>query len=159
MYYTIAHSGWHDRRVGTACLKKWYGDAHHCKKWYGVGRTSRTFYAAPVYTCCGICIHAVVYIVLYYIYTCCGLCMHSIVYIYMLWYIIIIYVPWYIYMYINAMVYNTRTKNIKKNEQKVGMLLQKRADTRGVGMSNMRKIYIIIPPYNLYHPLDTLTSC
>ena len=35
-------------RGGTfACLKKWYGDAHHCKKWYGVRRTSRTFYAAP----------------------------------------------------------------------------------------------------------------
>ena len=48
---TIAHSGWHVRRAGTACLKKWYGDAHHCKKWYGVRRTSRTFYAAP-----GLCV-------------------------------------------------------------------------------------------------------
>ena len=38
----------------------------------------------------------------------------------------------------------TRTKNIFKNEQKVGMLLQKRADTRGVGISNMRKsIYLL----------------
>ena len=38
-------------KSGTACLKKWYGDAHHCKKWYGVRRTSRTFYAAPDYWC------------------------------------------------------------------------------------------------------------
>ena len=37
----------HDYYTGTACLKKWYGDAHHCKKWCGVRRTSRTFYAAP----------------------------------------------------------------------------------------------------------------
>ena len=41
-------------------------------------------------------------------------------------------------------VLGTRTKNIFKNEQKVGMLLQKRADTRGVGISNMRKsIYLL----------------
>ena len=33
----------------------------------------------------------------------------------------------------------TRTKNIFLNEQKVGMLLQKRTDTKGVGISNMRK--------------------
>ena len=38
----------------------------------------------------------------------------------------------------------TRTKNIIKNEQKVGMLLQKRTNTRGVGISNMRKsIYLL----------------
>ena len=34
--------------------------------------------------------------------------------------------------------------NIFKNEQKVGMLLQKRTDTRGVGISSMRKsIYLL----------------
>ena len=37
-----------------------------------------------------------------------------------------------------------------KKEQKVGMLLQKITDTRGVGISNMRKA-IIIPPYNHTH--------
>ena len=37
---------------------------------------------------------------------------------------------------------NTRTKNILKKEQKVGMLLQKRADTRGV--DDKEEIYI--PP-------------
>ena len=37
----------------------------------------------------------------------------------------------------------TRTKNIFLNEQKVGMILQKRPDTRGVGISSMRKsIYL-----------------
>ena len=57
----------------------------------------------------------------------------------------------------------TRTKIIKKNEQKVGMLLQKRADTRGVGISNMRKsIYLITttPTRHTYllltHPLSTI---
>ena len=35
--------------------------------------------------------------------------------------------------------------NYIKNEQKVGMLLPKRTDTRGVGISSMRKS---IPPYN-----------
>ena len=44
----------------------------------------------------------------------------------------------------------TRAKNIKKYKQKVGMLLQKRTDTRGVGISSMRK-YIYIPPYNHTH--------
>ena len=34
---------------------------------------------------------------------------------------------------------NVLERERKKNEQKVGMLLQKRADTRGVGISNMRK--------------------
>ena len=55
----------------------------------------------------------------------------------------------------------TRTKNIFKNEQKVGMLLQKRTDTRGVGISSMRKS---ISPYNHTHrfhplPLATPASC
>ena len=54
-------------------------------------------------------------------------------------------------------------KNIFLNEQKVGMLLQKRTDTRGVGISSMRKS-IYIPPYNHTHrfhslPLATHTSC
>ena len=50
-------------------------------------------------------------------------------------------------------------KNISKNEQKVGMLLQKRTDTRGVGISSMRKS-IYIPPYNhthRFHPLPLAT--
>ena len=42
----------------------------------------------------------------------------------------------------------TGMKNIFLNEQKVGMLLQKRADTRGVGIS-IEEIYI--PPYNHTH--------
>ena len=60
------------------------------------------------------------------------------------------------------------------NEQKVGMLLQKRTDTRGVGISNMRKsIYLLTttpsshthgfhphpPPANhthRFHPLSTI---
>ena len=68
----------------------------------------------------------------------------------------------------------TRTKNILKKEQKVGMLLQKRTDTRGVGISNMRKsIYLLTttptshthrfhphpPPANhahRFHPLSTI---
>ena len=73
----------------------------------------------------------------------------------------------------------TRTKNLFKNEQKVGMLLQKRTDTRGVGISNMRNsIYLLTttptshthrfhphqPPANHTHrfhllPLATPTSC
>ena len=77
----------------------------------------------------------------------------------------------YIYMYKNE-------KHLK-NEQKVGMLLQKRTDTRGVGISNMRKsIYLYTntptshthrfhphpPPANHTHrfhplPLATPTSC
>ena len=57
-------------------------------------------------------------------------------------------------------------KNIFLNEQKVGMLLQKRRDTRGVGISSMRKsIYILTTtPSSHTHgfhplPLATPTSC
>ena len=58
----------------------------------------------------------------------------------------------------------TRTKNIK-NEQKVGMLLQKRKDTRGVGISSMRKsIYLLTTTPSHTHrfhplPLATPASC
>ena len=58
----------------------------------------------------------------------------------------------------------TRTKNILKNEQKVGMLLQKRADTRGVGISNMRKSIYLLTTTTTRHthlllttPIDPLT--
>ena len=68
----------------------------------------------------------------------------------------------------------TRMKNFFFNEQKVGMLLQKRADTRGVGISNMSKsIYLLTttptshthrfhphpPPANhthAFHPVSTI---
>ena len=60
----------------------------------------------------------------------------------------------------------TKTKNIFLNEQKVGMLLQKRTDTRGVGISSMRKsIYLLTTtPTSHTHrfyplPLATPTSC
>ena len=53
-----------------------------------------------------------------------------------------------------------------KNEQKVGMLLQKRTDTRGVGISSMSKsIYLLTTtPSSHTHrfhplPLATPTSC
>ena len=37
------------------------------------------------------------------------------------------------------------------NEQKVGMLLQKRTDTRGVGISSMRKsIYLKVTIFSRY---------
>ena len=60
----------------------------------------------------------------------------------------------------------TRTKNIFKNDQRVGMLLQKRTDTRGVGISRMRKsIYLLTTtPSSHTHrfhplPLATPSSC
>ena len=51
--------------------------------------------------------------------------------------------------------------NILKNEQKVGMLLQKRTDTRGVGISSMRKsIYLLTTTpsshTHRFHPLSTI---
>ena len=56
-------------------------------------------------------------------------------------------------------------KNIFKNEQKVGMLLQKRTDTRGVGISSMRKsIYLLtttpidFPPSPTSHTHLLLTT-
>ena len=50
----------------------------------------------------------------------------------------------------NYLIHNLITKKYwnknEKHEQKVGMLLQKRTDTRGVGISSMRKsIYRISP--------------
>ena len=45
----------------------------------------------------------------------------------------------------NYLIQNLITKSTV-NEQKIGMLLQKRTDTRGVGISNMN-----IPPYNHTH--------
>ena len=74
------------------------------------------------------------------------------------------------------LICNTRTKNIFLNEQKVGILLQKRTDTRGVEKSNMREsIYLLTttptshthifhphpPPANdthTFHPLPLATS-
>ena len=57
-------------------------------------------------------------------------------------------------------------KTFKKNQQTVGMLLQKRTDTGGVGIRSMRKsIYLLttIPSShtNRFHPLPlaTPTSC
>ena len=68
----------------------------------------------------------------------------------------------YIYIYI---VWREEGKGVK-NEQKVGMLLQKRTDTRGVGISSMRKsIYLLTTtPSSHTHrfhplPLATHTSC
>ena len=54
----------------------------------------------------------------------------------------------------------TRTKNILKKEQKVGMLLQKRADTRGVGISSMSKsIYSTsLQPHPLATPIHSTYS-
>ena len=55
-----------------------------------------------------------------------------------------------------------RTKNILINEQKVGMLLQKRADTRGVGISNWKFIYLLTTTStnhtHRFHPLPPATS-
>ena len=55
-------------------------------------------------------------------------------------------------IYINYKNVDTRTrmKNLNKYEQKVGMPLQKRADTRGVGISNMRKSIHILPYNHTY---------
>ena len=55
----------------------------------------------------------------------------------------------------------TRTKNIYKKEQKVGMLLQKSTDTRGVGISSMSKsIYLLKTTpsshTHTFHPLSTI---
>ena len=52
-------------------------------------------------------------------------------------------------------------KNISKNEQKEGMLLQKRTDTRGVGISSIRKsIYLLTTTptshTHTFHPLSTI---
>ena len=52
-------------------------------------------------------------------------------------------------------------KNFFFNEQKVGMLLQKRTDTRGVGISSMRKsIYLLTTTpsshTHRFHPLSTI---
>ena len=66
----------------------------------------------------------------------------------------------------SCLVYMTRTKNFFLNEQKVGMLLQKRTDTRGVGISSMMKsLYLLTTtPSSHTHrfhslPLATPTSC
>ena len=48
----------------------------------------------------------------------------------------------------------TRMKNIFKMNKKVGMLLPKRADTRGVGISNMRKS-TFLQPQQLATPIDS----
>ena len=62
-------------------------------------------------------------------------------------------------------IFNKNEKHFK-NEQKVGILLQKRTDTRGVGISSMRKsIYLLTTtPSSHTHrfhplPLATPTSC
>ena len=48
---------------------------------------------------------------------------------------------------------STRTKNIFLNQQKVGKLLQKRADTGGVGISNNNtQIAAIALPPSTTHP-------
>ena len=71
-----------------------------------------------------------------------------------------------IYIVVYISYNNKRTKNIFFYEQKVGMLLQKRTDTRGVGISSMRKsIYLLkTTPSSHTHrfhplPLATPTSC
>ena len=58
-------------------------------------------------------------------------------------------------------VLEIKTKNIFLNEQKVGMLLQKRTNTRGVGISSMRKsIYLLTttPTSHTHLLLTTPTS-
>ena len=76
------------------------------------------------------------------------------------------YIYIYIYIYIIESVDSIYIKNIFLNEQKLGMLLQKRTDTRGVGISSMRKsIYLLqTTPSSHTHrfhplPLATPTSC
>ena len=71
------------------------------------------------------------------------------------------WLPGELYTHTHTHTHNViqRTKNIFKNDKKVGMLLQKRTDTRGVGISSMRKS-IYIPPYNhthRFHPLPLAT--
>ena len=67
----------------------------------------------------------------------------------------------------NLITESTETRTIFFNEQKVGMLLQKRTDTRGVGISSMRRsIYMYIyllttTPTNhthRFHPLPLATD-
>ena len=67
--------------------------------------------------------------------------------------------------YLRIYIYKER-KNIYKMNKKVGMLLQKSTDTRGVGISSMRKsIYLLkTTPSSHTHrfhplPLATPTSC
>ena len=68
----------------------------------------------------------------------------------------------YIYMYV-YMCWNER-KTFFFNAQKVGMLLQKSTNTRGVGISSMRiSIYLLTTTpsshTHRFHPLATPTSC
>ena len=66
---------------------------------------------------------------------------------------IIMYICIYVYVYVyvricicalNHCICIKNEKHFFLNEQKVGMLLQKRTDTRGVGISSMRKsIYLL----------------
>ena len=72
----------------------------------------------------------------------------------------------HLYVFITKTYRNKKEKHIFFNEQKVGMLLQKITDTRGVGISNMRKsIYLLTTtPTSHTHrfhplPLATPTSC
>ena len=64
-------------------------------------------------------------------------------------------------IYTQKKYWNNKEKHLKY-EQKVGMLLQKRTDTRGVGISSMRKsIYLLTTTPNIQihrfhpHPLAT----
>ena len=69
-----------------------------------------------------------------------------------------------IYIYIKCKhkkVLEQERKTFFFNEQKVGMLLQKRTDTRGVGISSMRKsIYLLTTTptshTHTFHPLSTI---
>ena len=72
----------------------------------------------------------------------------------------------YTFNFITTNYWNKNEKNFFLNEQKVWMLLQKRTDTRGVGISSMRKsIYLLTTtPTSHTHrfhplPLATPTSC
>ena len=55
-------------------------------------------------------------------------------------------------------VYRLMIKNIFFNEQKVGMLLQKRTDTRGVGISSMRKSIYLLTTTPTSHTRILLTT-
>ena len=65
------------------------------------------------------------------------------------------------YIKFNYKKYWNKNEKHFKNEQKVGMLLQKRTDTRGVGISSMRKsiyLHTTIPTSHThtFHPLSTI---
>ena len=62
----------------------------------------------------------------------------------------------------NTVLYVLKNEKHFKNEEKVGMLLQKRTDTRGVGISSMRKsIYLLTTTpsshTHRFHPLPLAT--